>query len=263
MASALEPQASEGGRWVFAASQISSQNWFAECMSNLFSPMQPLRAAGFSSLLFPDLDADLVRDPSRRTSSISCTGEFISLTTGRRLVFESAGERDLLIMLDVDYRTVNLVSQPERWKVHNGRKWTSYVPDIFAASIHNERTYFQVKTRERIETDPTLKGRLDAIIMEAARRNADHRFCPREALRVGSRLSNARRIHACATAIVFPHVRLVHALLGQFRSPCRLGDLRSVGLNPDLENCLLGLVGHRALAIRLAATLDDELEIHW
>lgn len=97
------------------------------------------------AFLFSDLAADLVRDPSRRTSSRSCRGEFMSLTTSRRLVFESAGERDLLMIPDGDYRTVELTTQPERFRVHNGRRWTTHVPDVFAASLHGERCFLQVK----------------------------------------------------------------------------------------------------------------------
>ena len=49
-----------------------------------------------------------VRDPSRRTSSGSCTGEIISLKAGGWMAYESRGELDLLLMLDIDYRTVEL-----------------------------------------------------------------------------------------------------------------------------------------------------------
>lgn len=216
--------------------------------------------AGF---LLPDLASDLVRDPSRRTSSQSCTGEFMSLTTSKRLVFESAGERDLLVMLDVDYRTVELVSQPERFRVHNGSRWTTYVPDVFAASVHGERCYFQVKPGARFGADPTLKGRLESIEAESAARDAVHRLCPREALRVGTRLSNARWIHAAATAIDPLEARRVYAILRSFASPCRIGDLRAAGLDVRLRNCLLGLVGHREVAIALGAVIDDELEVYW
>lgn len=216
-----------------------------------------------SRLLLPDLAADLVRDPSRRTSSQSCTGEFMSLTTSKRLVFESAGERDLLIMLDVDYRTIELTSQPERFTVRNQSRWTSYVPDVFAASLHGERFYFQVKPGARFGSDPTLRGRIEAIEAESAARGAIHRLCPREALRVGRRLSNARWIHAAATAIVPLEARRVHLILGRFSSPCRLGDLRAAGLDARLRNCLLGLVGHRDVAFSLGCAIDDDLEVYW
>ncbi len=225
------------------------------------TPRNPYRAG--AGLLFGDLAADLVRDPSRRTSSQSCTGEFMSLTTSRRLVFESAGERDLLVMLDVDYRTVELVSQPERFRVHNGSRWTSYVPDVFAASLHGERCYFQVKPGARFGADPTLKGRIESIESESAARDAIHRLCPREALRVGRRLSNARWIHAAATAIDPLEARKVHQILRSFTSPCRLGELRAAGLDVRLRNSLLGLVGHREVAIALGAEIDDDLEVYW
>lgn len=223
---------------------------------------RPPRRAG-AGLLFSDLSADLVRDPSRRTSSQSCTGEFVSLTTSKRLVFESAGERDLLIMLDVDYRTVELTSQPERFRVHNGSRWTFYTPDVFAASLFDERCFFQVKPGARFGADPTLKGRIVSIDAESAARDAIHRLCPREALRVGRRLSNARWIHAAATAIDPFEARRVHVILRSFTPPCRLGDLRAAGLDVRLRNCLLGLVGHREVAIPLGAAIDDDLEVYW
>lgn len=226
-------------------------------------PVLQHRHSSGADFLLPDLAGDLVRDPSRRTSSQSCTGEFMSLTTSRRLVFESAGERDLLIMLDVDYRTVELVSQPERFRVHNGSRWTTYVPDVFAASVNGERCFFQVKPGARFGADPTLKGRLDSIEAESAARGATHRLCPREALRVGRRLSNARWIHAAATAIDYLEARRVHMILRGFKPPCRLGDLRHAGLDVRLRNCLLGLVGHREAAIRLGAAIDDDLEVYW
>lgn len=227
-------------------------------------PVPPTgRRLDAGAFLFSDLAADLVRDPSRRTSSQSCTGEFMSLTTSRRLVFESAGERDLLMILDVDYRTVELTTQPERFRVHNGRRWTTYVPDVFAASLHGERCFFQIKPGARFAADPTLKGRIDAIEEESALRGAVHRLCPREGLRVGHRLRNARWIHAAATAIDPIEARLVHSILRGFNSPCRLGELRQGGLDTRLRNCLLGLVGHREAAIALAAPIDDELEVFW
>jgi hypothetical protein len=210
-----------------------------------------------------DLAADLVRDPSRRTSSHSCTGEFMSLTTSKRLVFESAGERDLLIMLDVDYRTVELTSQPERFRVHNGSRWTSYVPDVFAASLRGERCYFQVKPGARFGADPTLNGRIESINAESDARGAIHRLCPREELRAGPRLSNSKWIHSAATAIDFHEARRVHVILRGFSSPCHLGELRRAGLDAGLRNTLLGLVGHRELAIRLDHVIDENLEIHW
>jgi hypothetical protein len=228
----------------------------------LVTAPQNLHGAG-SGFFFAGLSADLVRDPSRRTSSQSCTGEFISLTTSKRLVFESAGERDLLVMLDVDYRTVELTSQPERFRVHNGSRWTSYVPDVFAASLDGERCYFQVKPGARFGADPTLKGRIESINAESAARGAIHRLCPREALRVGRRLANARWIHASATAIDPFEARRVYLILRSFSSPCRLGDLRAAGLDARLRNCLLGLVGHRQVAIPLGAEIDDDLEVYW
>lgn len=217
----------------------------------------------FAPGLLSEITAALVRDPSRRTSSQSCTGEFMSLTTGRRLVFESLGERDLLLMLDVDYRTVSVSSQPERFRVHNGARWTSYVPDVFAASLHGERCYFQVKRGDRFVADPTLNGRIEAIDAESHARGAQHRLCPREALRVGPRLTNSKWIHAAATAIDPGEARQVAALLGRFRSPCAIGDLRASGLDARLRNCLLGMVGHREVAIRLSSPIEDVTEVFW
>jgi hypothetical protein len=203
-------------------------------------------------MLLLELTADLVRDPSRRTSSQSCTGEFISLTTSRRLVFESAGERDLLFMLDVFHATVDLRCQPERWRVRNQSRMTSYVPDVFAELLSGERAYWQVKRGEELERDPTLKGRLASIEEEAARRGATHHLCPREGLREGLRLKNSCRVHAAASAIVFQHARDVHKMLG-----------RAHGLNTDQENALLALAGYRELLIDLTKEFDDDLEIMW
>lgn len=219
----------------------------------------PLRSSG----LLPDIATDLVRDPSRRGSSQSCTGEFMSLTTSRRLVFESAGERDLLIMLDVDYRTVDLSCQPERFRVRNGVAWTTYVPDVWAESIAGERCYFQVKPGARFASDPTLRGRIESIEAASRDRGAQHRLCSREALRPGHRLRNSRWIHAAATAIDLDEVRAVHAMLASLRPPCTLGVLREAGLTVRLRNCLLGLVGHREVAVRLSAAVDDDMEVFW
>jgi hypothetical protein len=108
-----------------------------------------------------------------------------------------------------------------------------------------------------------LKGRIESIDAESAARGAIHRLCPREALRVGRRLSNARWIHAAATAIDPFEARNIFAILRSFASPSRLGDLRAAGLDARLRNCLLGLVGHRQVAISLGAEINDDLEIYW
>jgi len=207
--------------------------------------------------------AELVRDPSRRTSSQSCTGEFRSLTTGERLVFESAGERDLLIMLDVDYRTVEIAPQPERFQLKLANRSTTYVPDVFAASLSGERCYFQVKPGHRLDRDPTLKGRLEAIEEYCRQRGAIHRCCPSDGLKPGHRLQNSRWVHAAATCISLDEVRLVHRLLARMRPPATIGELQAEGLTAVLRDCLMGLVGEREVFMPLGSKIDATTEVIW
>lgn len=207
--------------------------------------------------------SELVRDPSRRTSSQSCTGEFRSLTTGERLVFESAGERDLLIMLDVDYRTVDIRAQPERFHLKLENRTTTYVPDVFAASLSGERCFFQVKPAYRLEEDPTLKGRIEAIEEYCRQHGSIHRCCPSDALKVGHRLANSRWVHAAATCISLGEIRLVHSLLARMRSPATIGELQAEGLTAVLRDCLLGLVGEREVFIALGSKIDTTTEVFW
>lgn len=188
----------------------------------------------------------------------------ISLTTGGWMVYESRGELDLLLMLDVDYRTVELTTQPEEFRFRVAGRWRRYTPDIFSRDVHGGAAFWDVKRGRRLDADPELGGRLDGIKAEAAARGADFHLSPREAFRPGHRLANAYRIYASACVRDGIAERRVAAILARHHSPATLADLRADGLDPTLHSCLLGMVGRRQLAIDLDQSVDaDSLEVHW
>jgi|GEM_PF-3430708 len=188
----------------------------------------------------------------------------ISLTTGGWMVYESRGELDLLLMLDVDYRTVELTTQPEEFRFKVAGRWRRYTPDVFSRDVFGGAAFWDVKRGRRLDADPGLGGRRDAIEAQCAERVAEFHLSPREAFRPGHRLANAYRIYASACVRDVTAERRVSVILARHRPSVTLAALRADGLDPTLHSCLLGMVGRRQVAIALDRSVDDDtLEVHW
>lgn len=202
-----------------------------------------------------------VNDRARRTSSGSCTGEFMSLTTGRRLGFQRIGQRDLLIMLDVDYRTVDLSSGPIAVQIHDGDQLHECNGDVSATSIDGVLHVFKLVADETLTPSKLITGRIS---------HANHpilqsvfKTCSRQTFKNSVLLKNSKWVHAAASALDLDVAAAARKLLLRHSPPCKLAQLTDPGRSVHLRNAILGLVAYREVAIDLSSPISGQSEVVW
>ena len=202
-------------------------------------------------------------DPARRSRSYTSTGQFISLTTGQKLAFQGIGQRDLLILLDVDFRTIDLrtfAADTVDWPSPSNK---SLRPDIFVEAITGERCYWKVLSQRKVDSDPKFE-----VHKEGARRScelfgASFRVFCRESMAPKTRLANSRWVHSAASAIQTAETARLHGILSRLESPQSIAELKHRGLTDRLFDCLLGLVGNREVQIPLDKPINDSTMVRW
>lgn len=202
-------------------------------------------------------------DPSRRSRSYTSTGQFISLTTGQKLVFQGIGQRDLLILLDVDFRTIDLCTFAGvtiDWPSPGKR---ALKPDIFAEAITGERCYWKVLSHRKVSSDPKFAAHKEEARRACGFFGASFRIFCRECMSSKTRLANSRWVHAAASAIQTAETARLHDILSGMNSPKSIGELRHEGLTDRLFDCLLGLVGNREVQIPLDKPINDLTMVRW
>jgi hypothetical protein len=202
-------------------------------------------------------------DPARRTSSRSQTGEFISLTTGRRLVFTGMAQRDIALSLDVDYRTIDLETAITSFTIDYGEGERRYTPHVLATSITGERVFARAFGTADGGAPPTGLLRKLALESECQAHGATLHEFPYTQIANSALVANAIRIWVAASVPDAEGMQAVRAVLRRFHSPCELGDLQLSGLDDKLTEVLLGMVGKREVAIPLDQPIGTSTMVHW
>lgn len=202
-------------------------------------------------------------DPSRRSRSYTSTGQFISLTTGQKLVFQGIGQRDLLILLDVDFRTIDLrtfAADPVDWPSPSNK---ALEPDIFVEAITGERCYWKVLSQQKLSSDPKFEAHKEEARRACEVFGASFRIFCKECMSPKTRLANSRWVHAAASVIQTAEAARLNDILSGLNPPQSIGALKLAGLTDRLFDCLLGLVGNREVQIPLDKPIDDFTMVRW
>lgn len=179
------------------------------------------------------------RDPSRKRNASSETGVFRSIRDRTEHVYESAHERDNLIAMDVDPEVLSFEVQPTTFPL-GGR--SSYTPDVRVVTVAGE-AYREVKPAAKIAKDPSLKGRIDAIVRAAAAEGADFGVVDEAYYRDRTRRADANLLrHSAKRNLPFARDQVLRIMANRPAGATLLELVRELGMGIVGRFAVLGLV---------------------
>lgn len=223
------------------------------------------------------------RDPSRKRNSTSMTGVMHPvrddphnnaqlIAIGRRvpteshaqirdLVFESAHEKDCLVVLDVGPNIDRLETQPATWQLESGRRYT---PDIRASGPVIRTRVIEVKPKRILNRDPTLDGRRVDIEAYAEKADVDFQVHTEDNYRSGARLENAHLLrHSARRNMPVARARVIEEMKKRPDGATLHEIVLSLKMGIDGRFAVLGLVALGILTVNIDERIGPDSVVRW
>ncbi len=195
-----------------------------------------------------------VREPSVHRQRSTVCGWINFQTADRWLPYESALERDILLLLDFEPGVRDCVTQPLYWR--DADSTSALAPDALIRRPDGTKSVVEVKRAATLD-DPIVAARLERGQRLAALAGWDHeiRTEPNATL-----LRNVRLVRGARQAVV-DHDWAAELLRRAGRDGCSMGVLLR-GANPAIRALAFRLIAERRLACDLTETLSSSTWVH-